>query len=389
MITEKILVVDDESTICDSVKKILSRKVFIVDNTLNADDAIEKMKTNDYDILITDLMMPKTSGLELIELVKKYYPDIDVLVITGYASIESAVKATKLGALDYIQKPFTPNELSDRIQKAVESRKNRIARIKINENPQEDKKDNKDDNIDVDMPFSAKEVEKATSKEFTDKLSRSDIQTPARQSKTAFCNTGARECRRLVLTGMECKGECPIAKKEQARAKAGKVVRKTADLIDVDMPFNLSEVESVVGSDYLDCLDRSDWPRAALYGKNTVAKHNVLVVDDEPIVCHSVRRILSKQSCSVEEAFDVEVAEQKLMNNKYDLVLLDLKMPKKDGMDVLLSIKANYPNTPVIMITGYGTIDKAVEATKLGASQFIPKPFTPEELKEAALEVLA
>ena len=389
MITEKILVVDDESTICDSVKKILSRKGFIVDNTLNADDAIEKMKTNDYDILITDLMMPKTSGLELIELVKKYYPDIDVLVITGYASIESAVKATKLGALDYIQKPFTPNELSDRIQKAVESRKNRIARIKINENPQEDKKDNKDDNIDVDMPFSAKEVEKATSKEFTDKLSRSDIQTPARQSKTAFCNTGARECRRLVLTGMECKGECPIAKKEQERAKAGKVVRQTADLIDVDMPFNLSEVESVVGSDYLDCLDRSDWPRAALYGKNTVAKHNVLVVDDEPIVCHSVRRILSKQSCSVEEAFDVEVAEQKLMNNKYDLVLLDLKMPKKDGMDVLLSIKANYPNTPVIMITGYGTIDKAVEATKLGASQFIPKPFTPEELKEAALEVLA
>ena len=389
MITEKILVVDDESTICDSVKKILSRKGFIVDNTLNADDAIEKMKTNDYDILITDLMMPKTSGLELIELVKKYYPDIDVLVITGYASIESAVKATKLGALDYIQKPFTPNELSDRIQKAVESRKNRIARIKINENPQEDKKDNKDDNIDVDMPFSAKEVEKATSKEFTDKLSRSDIQTPARQSKTAFCNTGARECRRLVLTGMECKGECPIAKKEQERAKAGKVVRQTADLIDVDMPFNLSEVESVVGSDYLDCLDRSDWPRAALYGKNTVAKHNVLVVDDEPIVCHSVRRILSKQSCSVEEAFDVEVAEQKLMNNKYDLVLLDLKMPKKYGMDVLLSIKANYPNTPVIMITGYGTIDKAVEATKLGASQFIPKPFTPEELKEAALEVLA
>ena len=133
MITEKILVVDDESTICDSVKKILSRKGFSVDNTLNADDAMEKMKTNKYDLVITDLMMPKTSGMELLEMVKKYYPEIDVLVITGFASVESAVQATKLGALDYIQKPFTPNELNDRIQKAVEFRKNRIERIKISE----------------------------------------------------------------------------------------------------------------------------------------------------------------------------------------------------------------------------------------------------------------
>jgi|WetSurMetagenome_2_1015567.scaffolds.fasta_scaffold09384_4 DNA-binding NtrC family response regulator len=387
MITEKILVVDDESTICDSVKKILSRKGFAVENSLSADEALEKMKTNKYDILITDLMMPKTSGIELIELVKKHYPEIDVLVITGYASIESAVQATKLGALDYIQKPFTPDELNDRIQKAVEFRKNKQERIKISEGPNE--KEKKDDKIDVDMPFSAKEVEKATSKEYTDKLTRSDTTTPARQAKTAYCNMGQRECRRLVLTGLECKDECPIVKKEKTKAKTGKASRQTADLIDVDMPFNLAEVESVVGTDYLDCLDRSDFPRAALYGKNNSAKHNVLVVDDEPIVCHSLRRILNAQSCSVEEAFDADKAEQKLKNKKYDLIFLDLKMPGKDGMDVLLSIKTNYPGTPVIMITGYGSIDKAIEATKLGAYQFIPKPFTPEELRKVAIEALA
>lgn len=391
MITEKILIVDDESTICDSVKKILSRKGFSVDNTLSADDAMEKMKTNKYDLVITDLMMPKTSGLELLELVKKHYPEIDVLVITGFASLESAVKATKLGALDYIQKPFTPNELNDRIQKAVEFRKNRIDReeiqekITISEGPEE----TKDDLIDVDMPFSSKEIEKATSKDFADKLTRSDTTTPAKQSKTAFCYTGERECRRLVLTAMECKGECPIVKKEKEKAKAVKQIRSTADLIDVDMPFNLAEVEMTVGSDYLDCMDRSDMPRAALYGKNSEARHNVLVVDDEPIVCHSLRRILNSQNCSVEEAFDASVAEQKLKNKKYDLIFLDLKMPGKDGMETLLSIKANYPETPVIMITGFGTVDKAVEATKLGAYNFLPKPFTPEELREVTAEVLA
>jgi DNA-binding NtrC family response regulator len=173
MITEKILVVDDESTICDSVKKILSRKGFLVENTLNANDAMDKMKNEKFDILITDLMMPETSGMELLEMVKKYYPEIDVLVITGYASIETAVKATKLGALDYIQKPFTPDELTDRIQKAVELRQRKSAIEQKIEKPKEEKSP-KDDIIDVDIPFSSREVEKATSKVFTEKLTRSD-----------------------------------------------------------------------------------------------------------------------------------------------------------------------------------------------------------------------
>ncbi len=385
MITEKILVVDDESTICDSVKKILSRKGFLVENSLNADQAIEMMKTNNYDLLITDLMMPKTSGIELIEMVKKHYPEIDVMVITGYASIETAVKATKLGALDYIPKPFTPDELAEKVQKAVEFRK-----VKETAKKETKKEENKtEDKIDVDMPFSEKEVADATSKDYANKLTRSDTTTPARKSKTAFCNMGQRECRRLVLTGKECENECPIVKKEKERAKLTKKTEHTADLMDVDMPFNLSELESVVGSEYLDCLDRSDWPRAALYGKKTEASHKALVIDDEPVVCQSLRKILTKQSFNVEEAFSSESAEAKLQNKEYDLIFVDLKMPGKDGMEMLLSIKAKYPNTPVIMITGYASIETAIEATKLGAYEFLSKPFTPEELNKVALEAVA
>ncbi|MCX6165023.1 MAG: response regulator, partial [Ignavibacteriae bacterium] len=212
MITEKILVVDDESTICDSVKKILSRKGYSVENTLNATDAIEKMKKEKYDILITDLMMPKISGMELIELVKKYYPEIDVLVITGYATIDTAVQATKLGVLDYIQKPFTPNELTDRIQKAIELRKNRNKAEEITE-----KKENKkvDDIIDVDMPFKVEEIEKATSKDFVNKLTRSDIPISKKYVATIQCSKGSRECKIFTKTKMECKGECIEIKKEK------------------------------------------------------------------------------------------------------------------------------------------------------------------------------
>jgi DNA-binding NtrC family response regulator len=386
MITEKILVVDDESTICDSVKKILSRKGYSVENTLNANDAIERIKKEKFDIVITDLMMPQVSGMELLELVKKYYPEIDVLVITGYATVDTAVKATKLGALDYIQKPFTPNELTDRIQKAIEFRNNK-KREALESIKTESEKTG--EIIDVDMPFAIEEIEKATSKEFVNKLTRSDIPVSKKYIVKTYCEKGSRDCKIYTKTMTECKGECAEIKREKkAMLKKGTTMHKEG-LIDVDMPFNLTEVENEIGSDYLDCMDRSDYPRAALYGKNIEARKSVLVVDDEPIVCHSVRRILTKQNCSVEEAFDVEVAQKKIKNNKYDLIFLDLKMPKKDGLEILTTIKENYPDTPVIMITGYGTIEKAIEATKLGAYQFIPKPFTPEELKEVALEVLA
>jgi DNA-binding response OmpR family regulator len=385
MITQKILVVDDEKTVCDSIHKILSRKGYSVDDSLSADEAINKLKENDYDLVITDLMMPKVSGMELLQLVKKHYPELEVVVVTGYASIETAVEATKLGAADYIPKPFTPDELTEITKKA-------LARRQENKEKKSEAADLNDEDIDIDMPFNEKEVAQATSKEFVDKLTRSDIpQTKKTQKRTEYCNTGERECRRLVLEGVECTGECPISKKERERAaKSGKkIIKHTEELIDVDMPFNLSDVEKVVGSDYISCLDRSDYPRAALYGRNADAKHNVLVVDDEPIVCNSLRKILAKQSCAVEEAFDVDAALIKMKLNKYDLIFLDLKMPKRDGMEVLGTIKRLYPDTLVVMITGYASIETAVKATKLGAFQFVPKPFTPEELKKVAVEAFA
>jgi DNA-binding NtrC family response regulator len=148
-------------------------------------------------------------------------------------------------------------------------------------------------------------------------------------------------------------------------------------------------VERITGTDYINCLTRSDIPLAGLYGRDFSAKHTVLVVDDEPIVCHSVRKILSKQSCAVEEAFDVDAALQKMKLRNYDLVLLDLKMPKRSGMEVLQSIRTQWPDLPVIMVTGHGTIETAIEATKLGAFNFLPKPFTPTELTTVAVEALA
>ena len=180
------------------------------------------------------------------EMVKKYYPELEVVLITGYASIDTAVKATKMGAADYLPKPFTPDELTEITRKALERRKSGLSKKAINP-PMIEPSDANDEKIDVDMPFSVKEMEQATSKEFVDKLTRSDIpQVKRTSSRTEFCNTGQRECRRLVLEGMECVGECPLEKKAREKAsKSGKKVAFSTNIIDVDLPFNMSEIEEI------------------------------------------------------------------------------------------------------------------------------------------------
>ncbi len=105
-----------------------------------------------------------------------------------------------------------------------------------------------------------------------------------------------------------------------------------------------------------------------------MANPTILVVDDEPSIRRTLREILEYEDFSVEEAEDGEDALAKIRGNRFDLVLLDIKMPRRDGMEVLHIVSEEAPEVPVVMISGHGTIETAVEATRLGAFDFIEKP---------------
>jgi DNA-binding NtrC family response regulator len=123
METSRILVIDDEPVVCKSVKKILERKGHSVDMAHRGKDGLDLIDRNNYDILIVDLKMPGVDGLEVLKLVRESHPSIPVLMITGFASVENAVESMKLGAFDYIQKPFSPDELVLTVEKALETRR--------------------------------------------------------------------------------------------------------------------------------------------------------------------------------------------------------------------------------------------------------------------------
>jgi len=101
-----VLVIEDEKVVIDSVKKILIPEGFTVDETFDVESALLNLKKNKYKLILTDLMLPKISGLKLIEIVNEKYPDIPIIMITGYATLEIAVQSLKLGAFDFIPKPF-------------------------------------------------------------------------------------------------------------------------------------------------------------------------------------------------------------------------------------------------------------------------------------------
>jgi len=122
----RILCVDDEGVILDSFRKILVLDGYCIDTVENGKEALGLIQSHHYDFVFTDLKMPEMDGLEVTKSVKHLRPDIDVVIITGYATVETAVDCMKYGAMDYVQKPFTEDELLEFVKKLVIKREDKV-----------------------------------------------------------------------------------------------------------------------------------------------------------------------------------------------------------------------------------------------------------------------
>jgi DNA-binding response OmpR family regulator len=539
----KILVVDDEASICENVKKILSKNNYKVTSALNAEDALEKLSKDSFALLISDIVMPGKNGLELLKLVKNQWPLTKAMIMTAYASTDTAMKSIRLGALDYIPKPFTPQELRAKVGQALSGM---LSEVRVSEAEKE-----LIDVIDFDAPFEAKEVEKATDEDYVKMLGRSDmpvVEVKLPSTLPNYCAVGSMVCDIFKKLGATCKagtksGECPQKKAKKAVAKTdGADVRRLVGIdqpfsydevvsvtgpefarqlgregvaylpyeelkknmaarlksdslkIDVDMPFDRDEVEKAAGAGYAVSLSRSDvpvvevkvpetlpnfcqvgsmvcdifkklgatckagtksgecpqlkakktkpaavtaqdqgrWlgpdlpfdveeiaaaagtdyvkhlysedrvvmpyeelkrnmtarlrqPAAVQAGLQAEADHlRVLVIDDEVAVNNNIRKILAKKGFEIVQATSKAEALEKLQIGTYRLVVLDLKIPGVKGLELLAEIRERQPSARVIIVTGYASIETAVEGARMGAVGYVPKPFTPIELRNAA-----
>jgi DNA-binding NtrC family response regulator len=111
---------------------------------------------------------------------------------------------------------------------------------------------------------------------------------------------------------------------------------------------------------------------------------NILIVDDEEVVRRSFSRVLDGAHCRTASAAGGEQALRALARERFDVVLLDLRMPGADGIAVLKAIKARWPESEVVVITGYPSVETAKEAVRLGACDYLAKPVAPEAVIHAA-----
>lgn len=113
-------------------------------------------------------------------------------------------------------------------------------------------------------------------------------------------------------------------------------------------------------------------------------KPRILIVDDEEIVRRSYCRLLNGADCNTAAALNGDDALHAMKRESFDVVLLDLRMPGADGMTVLKSIKEKWPESEVVVITGYPAIETAKEAVRLGAYDYLAKPVDPDKVVNAA-----
>ncbi|MCF8110269.1 MAG: response regulator [Desulfobacteraceae bacterium] len=395
---QKVLVVDDEKHICENVKNILAKNDFEVEEAHSAQEALEKMGGDSFSLLISDMVMPNMNGLELVKQVKEKWPSTKALIMTAYASTDTAVKAIQLGALDYITKPFTPEELREIVNLAVSD--------KLAEAPVPEQLKERINVIDIDLPFDADEVAKYTGEDYVKNLSRSDMPVVEVNKPEHYCEVGQMVCEIFKKMGKTCKAgvkkqECPQKKSKAGKAGKGRDVKK---LIGVDMPFNYDEVVALTGPEYVanlqgefafmpyeelkqrtrEMMQDKDKKDASVIGfSERKANEKILVIDDEPYITKNVRKILAKEGYEVEQATTKQEALEQIKEKSYDLVLLDLKIPGVKGMELLKVVREHLPEARVIIITGYASIESAKESARLGVFDYLHKPFTPEEIRDA------
>ena len=127
----RVLIVDDEEVILLSIRKVLKKDDYEIDTVLSGDEAVAKLSAAEYDVVITDLMMPGMSGMDLLEKMGKMGLGARAIMVTGYATMKTAMQAMQKGAFDYVAKPFTKDELRSVVLRAVRSAPTNTAEMEV------------------------------------------------------------------------------------------------------------------------------------------------------------------------------------------------------------------------------------------------------------------
>ncbi len=340
-----LLVVDDDPLVLAGFREVLLRGGLDVTAAGSGHEALDVLETRSFDVVLTDMLMPKINGFDVLKFAREKWPESIVIIVTGYASVRSAVEALRLGAYDYVIKPAEDEELLFRVRMGVE-------RIHM-------RKELRSKEIDV---------EKMKAIAHTAVTVNDQINTPL----NVILNSAEYIRMKTVPECTDLQQSLDFITQEVSKIKS--VIQRLAHIADPQVK------EYAGGTAFMVDVERSG-QRAHLNGQDASGKQRILVVDDEQFMVHTLSKILELLGYDVVSAMGGQEAFQLFKNQHVDLVVSDLHMPDMNGLELLTSIKTHNPATPVILVTGYG-VDNAREiASAWKADGFLGKPFKITELK--------
>jgi DNA-binding NtrC family response regulator len=343
----RILLVDDDPLVLSGFVEVLSTDCYDVTAVASGQEAIEILREREFDVVLTDMVMPRVSGLDVLRAALTQQPDSIVIVVTGYASVRSAVDALRLGAYDYVVKPCEDEELLYRVKMGIERSHLR------NE-------------------LRAKELDAEKMKAITQTAVtvNDQINTPL----NVILNSAEYIRLKSLPDSPGVQQSLDFICQEVSKIKS--VIHRLAEIADPNKVKGYS-----LGSYSMIDVSQAD-SRTAGADSGNQPRRRILVVDDEQFMVHTLSKILDLMGYDVLSALGGREALDVYMSERVDLVVSDVHMPDMNGIELLTSIKSHNPHVPVILVTGYG-VEKAREsAGKCKADGFLGKPFKIQELKE-------
>ncbi|RMH80946.1 MAG: response regulator [Calditrichaeota bacterium] len=341
----KILVVDDDYASRLMLKKALEQHDYEVILCSNGNEALKLLQEQDFDMLLTDLIMEGISGIDLLERVRELGKDLATILLTGHASIETAVQAVRLGANDYLLKPINLEELQIRVEKAFER---------------------------IELERRLYEAERQLTYNATIATANHEINQPLTVIISAI-DMIRMELQKLGIDNSRLNNYIQLMHKSSMRI--AEILRRLREITHPkiqDVPLGMKMIDIQEGLE-----ERS---RDSRY---------ILVIEDEENLRQIIQDVLDAESYKVilaetaHEGVDLYRADRHLI----ELVILDFNLPDADGLEVLQQLQAIDPSVKVLLTSGFDVDEAVQEALNRGALHFIRKPFNRQEILESVRKV--
>ncbi len=360
----KLLVVDDESVVCESCSRIFSERGFEVVTCTDSVRGLDLAAEQSYRAILVDLMMPNVDGLEFLRRLREHDPSVPVIFITGYASVPTAAEAMRLGAADYIPKPFTPEEIFNAVQRVFDE----TEAPSQNETAEET----------VIKPVAEKSAETTETIQPVTRSGKSQILFYGNswtESGEAGENvpvgalippTVANDIVSIHLpkVGSQVYQGLPMAWMQMKNSNTQIVPAPiSGKILDVNTAYKLNSIEPVetIGESWMAIVE----PNGPAYEQNQLTHRLALVLSNNPKVWQSSSQYLNQIGCNMMVVSNYQEAKELLMKGSVKLFVLDGSDRDVEGPERVRELNWHFPSVRVVVANDACSQERAYRSKKI------------------------